>query len=115
MKTSNLIATLVILASLSANVYLAMKIRSTPKPPDIRTGTPDERVVIRTNGGLLEVTTIKSPEAFEVSKDHTLFGISVGTTVSRIRVPATYRYHVELAREWKILLRDRPSSSLPRR
>jgi hypothetical protein len=107
LQNSNLVGALVIVASLSANVYLAKKVSDNPRPPKSRDVTTDERVVIRTNGGLLEVTTIKSSEAFEVLKDHTVFGIPVGTTVSRIRVPATFRYQVELAREWKILLRDK--------
>lgn len=92
-----------LVASLSANAYLANKLKSDDPPPC----PADERVVIRTSGGLLEVTTIKSSEAFGVSKHHTVLGIPVGATVSRIRVPATFRYHVELAREWKILLRDK--------
>jgi hypothetical protein len=30
-------------------------------------------------------------------------GIAVGETVPRIRVPAVYRYHIELAPEWRVL------------
>jgi hypothetical protein len=32
-----------------------------------------------------------------------VLGIEIGETVPRIRVPAVYRYHVELAREWRVL------------
>ena len=30
-------------------------------------------------------------------------GIAVGETVPRIRVPAVYRYHIELAPEWRVV------------
>lgn len=93
------------IASLSANVYLGKRAYEKDGRPECATFRTDEQVVYRTSGGLLEVTTIRSPELFEVSQDHTVLGIPVGKTVSRIRVPAVFRYHIELAPEWKILLR----------
>ena len=91
-------------ASLAANVYLLW---GNAGKTELRTMTTDEPVVMRTNGGLLEVTIIRSPERFEASQDHTILGIDVGRTVSLIRDPAVFRYHIELAPEWKILLTDK--------
>jgi hypothetical protein len=61
------------------------------------TGGP---VVMRTQGGLLEVSTITSQERFETTKNHTILGVPFGTTISMIQVPAVFRYHIPLAREW---------------
>ncbi len=67
----------------------------------------DQVEVIRTKGGLLAVSTIKAPESFHATADHTILGVPVGQTTSQIRVQAVYAYHVELAPEWKVTLRDR--------
>jgi hypothetical protein len=95
------------LASVAANIYLAMKLWGGGSPVAMRTVTIDEPVVMRTKGGLLEVSSIRSPERFEASQNHTIVGVDVGKTISRIRVPVVYRYQIELAPEWKILLRDK--------
>jgi hypothetical protein len=67
----------------------------------------DVPIVMRTKGGLLEVSTISEPVRFDSTVDEKVFfdWFSLGKTVTTIRVPATYRYHVELAPEWRILLR----------
>lgn len=98
---------LMAVASLAVNLYLINKIWFAGDKPELRTMTTDEPIVMRTKGGLLEVSTIKSPERFEASQDHTILGIFVGKTITRIRVPAVFRYHIELAPEWRILLRDK--------
>ena len=67
----------------------------------------DQFEVIRTKGGLLAVSTIKAPELFQATADHTILGVPVGQTTSQIRVQAIYGYHVELAPEWKVTLRDK--------
>ena len=61
---------------------------------------------MRTNGGLLQVSTVRSPELFQTTQEHTIFAVHVGKTTSQIRVPATFHYHVELAPEWKITVGD---------
>jgi hypothetical protein len=33
---------------------------------------------------------------------YSVFGANVGRTVAHIRVPAVYRYHIELAPEWEV-------------
>ena len=92
--------------SLTANVFLVYKYFSHDAKPEIRTVTVDEAVVMRTKGGLLEVSTINATELFESAQDHTILGIPLAKTIARIRVPAVYRYHIELAPEWKIVHRD---------
>jgi hypothetical protein len=67
----------------------------------------DQFEVIRTKGGLLAVSTIKAPEFFQATADHQVLGVPVGQTTSQIRVSALYSYHVELAPEWKVTLRDK--------
>lgn len=62
---------------------------------------------MHTNGGLLEVSTINVSERFESSKAHSFLGAHLGNTATQIRVPVVYRYHIELAPEWKIRLRDK--------
>lgn len=95
------------LPSLLANAVLAGWLLWRAQPP----GTPaaplaaGESVVLRTPGGRLEVAQLRQVETFEVSRDHAVLGVPVGSTFSRIRVPAHYRSHVELAPEWRVTLR----------
>jgi hypothetical protein len=70
---------------------------------EVRSESPDEILVMRTPGGLLEVSRIEAVESVDTKFVHTLMGIAVGETVPRIRVPAVYRYHIELAPEWRVL------------
>lgn len=58
---------------------------------------------MRTAGGLLEVSTIRAREQFDKSFVYSVLGQEVGKTVAHIRVPATYRYHIELAPTWEVL------------
>jgi hypothetical protein len=69
---------------------------------EVRTGISDEVMVMRTRGGLLEVSRIHATESFDTRFVHTLLGIPFGETVPRIRVPVVYRYHIELAPEWQV-------------
>jgi hypothetical protein len=73
------------------------------KMGDVRSGSPEEILVMRTKGGLLEVSQIHATEVFDTKFAHTLLGIPLGETVPRIRVPVVYRYHIELAPEWSVL------------
>ncbi|MBI5862221.1 MAG: hypothetical protein HZB64_08600 [Rhodocyclales bacterium] len=63
--------------------------------------TINEPIVMRTKGGLLEVSTITATELFQTKTTHTALGLDVGKTITQIRVPATYRYHIELAPKWR--------------
>jgi hypothetical protein len=59
-------------------------------------------VVMRTAGGLLEIATVTVHERFRRTDTREFWGVPLGTTVSIIQVPVTYRYHIELAREWPV-------------
>jgi hypothetical protein len=59
-------------------------------------------IVMRTPGGLLDVSTVTAEERFETNTRHTILGVPVGKTVAIISVPAVYRYHISLAKEWSI-------------
>jgi len=69
----------------------------------VRSPVGDEIMVMRTPGGLLEVSRINATEEFDTRFVHLLLGVPVGETVPRIRVPAVYRYHIELAPQWRVL------------
>jgi hypothetical protein len=72
----------------------------------VQSALSEEILVMRTRGGWLEVSTVKSTELFDSAVDHDIFGLSLGQTVTRIRVPAHFTYRIRLAREWKVLRRD---------
>lgn len=75
-------------------------------PTLVRSEPSEEVIVLRTSGGLLEVSRIEVTEVMDARFQHTLLGVKIGETVPRIRVPAVYRYHVKLDREWKVLRKD---------
>jgi hypothetical protein len=63
-----------------------------------------EMKVKGTDGNILEVATATSTEKFSRKTSLAVFGkkLPLGTTVSEITVPATYRYHIDLAGNWFI-------------
>jgi hypothetical protein len=55
--------------------------------------------------GILETATSSIPETFTQTDSAWLFNIiPLGTTVSEIRVPAIYRYHIQLFDPWKLVV-----------
>jgi hypothetical protein len=89
--------------SLALNVILVYRTWfSTPSTQtSSSTGTA---LVMRTPGGLLEVSSIAAEERFDSTTNHTVLGVPMGRTVAQVRVPAVYRYHIPLAKEWSIHL-----------
>jgi hypothetical protein len=55
-----------------------------------------------TEGNILEVATATSTEKFSRKTNLAMFGktLPLGTTVSELTVPATYRYHIDLNGDW---------------
>ncbi len=97
----------VIAVSIAVNLVLGFLLfrPSAPPPPALQ---PDQAMVVaRTPGGLLEVSVIRSEERFDSTSKHTILGVPVGTTVAQIRVPAVYRYHVALAKDWTLRTTDK--------
>lgn len=91
------------IVGVAANAALfAWQLRSPPNTTTTISGS--SALVMRTPGGLLEVSIITSEERFDSTTTHTVLGVPVGKTVAQVRVPATYRYHIPLAKEWSIRL-----------
>ena len=65
--------------------------------------------VSSTNGDVLELTTSRSDEIFSRSDSKKIAWdtIYLGTTVSEIRVPATFRYHIRLSDPWRLAAKDK--------
>src|SRR5260221_8128508 len=103
LKLINSTAGLALLASLAANGYFVWIGRTVPVCTSPITDKPQ---VVYIKGGLLEISKITSPETFSASNDETILGIPIGKTITRIRVPAVYRYHVQLDPQWKVILKD---------
>jgi hypothetical protein len=55
-----------------------------------------------TEGNILEVATAEAVETFERKTNLVLFDtvMPLGTTISEISVPATYRFHIDLSGDW---------------
>lgn len=58
--------------------------------------------------GNLEVAVMENTKTFKREDKRTIFWekISLGTTVTEIKVPATYRYHIRLKDKWRLEVRD---------
>lgn len=90
-----------IVLSLALNVFFSYQ--NWIAPTSIQTSsTTEAAMVMRTPGGLLEVSTITAEERFDSSTNHTVLGVPLGRTVAQVRVPTVYRYHIPLAKEWSI-------------
>jgi hypothetical protein len=63
--------------------------------------------VTSSQGDVLELATSRSDETFrrEDAKSILWNMVSLGTTVSEIRVPVTFRYHVRLSDSWRLAAR----------
>lgn len=68
-------------------------------------GLPD---ATSTQGNILELAISENQEFFRRADSKlTLWGyLDLGTTVSEIRVPVTFRYHLRLNETWKLSVRD---------
>ena len=60
------------------------------------------------SGVQLELAAFEATETFSRSDDRSVFFglVPLGTTVSEIRVPVTYRYHVRLDEPWHLSVRE---------
>ncbi len=64
--------------------------------------------IISTQGDILEVATMQTDETITKYDMKTLFqdAVYLGTTVSEIRTPVFYRYHIRLSDPWDIRFQD---------
>lgn len=93
--------------SLVANAFFAYRLWGPESASGPTAEATDVPIVMRTKGGLLEVSTIQEKVRLDSANDERVLfdSVSIGQTVSTIRAPVVYRYHVELAPEWRILKR----------
>lgn len=88
-----------LVVGVAANAALfAWQLRAPPRTTT--TASTTNAIVMRTPGGLLEVSTITTEERFDSTTTHTVLGAPVGKTVAQVRVPAVFRYHIPLAKDW---------------
>ena len=85
----------------------------------------DELIILKTPGGMLEVTTLVRNEEFRWSTTHACPIVNCeklfGATISDVRVPVHYTYRIPLSAEWKLkvekdhfdLVVPRPEPKLP--
>jgi hypothetical protein len=100
----------VLISSLATNAFLYVQWSGGERTLRQWSASIDQVEVVRTKGGLLQVSTVRSPEHFSATKPHNILGFDLGATTTNIRVPATYHYHIDLAPEWKV--RVRPDRSI---
>ncbi|HSC01226.1 MAG TPA: hypothetical protein VLE45_15010 [Burkholderiaceae bacterium] len=105
--TMRIVFALLVTASVLGNAYFLLRDGGEQRRVVTHSPAVDQFEVIRTKGGTLAVSTIRAPEFFQATADHTVLGVPVGQTTSQIRVQAVYPYHVELAPEWKVTVRDK--------
>lgn len=79
--------------------------------PEVITETFMEFTALRAEGNegnILEVATAESTESFTRKTNVVWFDreVPIGTTVSEISVPATYRYHIDLSEDWTLSAYD---------
>ena len=88
-------------ALLAVGIAAYVVIPQGPSPP----ASPGLAIprVFRTPGGLLEVASVRTTEAFRRTSPMRFAGINLGTNVSEIRVPATFRYQAELGGDWRAI------------
>lgn len=65
--------------------------------------------IASTGSGHLELATLEVTETFSRSDERRAFWdvVYLGTTVSEIKVPVTYRYHLRLADPWRLEVAER--------
>lgn len=99
---------LTVLAGLALVAIAAAMYRFGLKEHALPVLAKDEIVILRTPGGMLEVTTLIRNEEFRWSTKHTCPIINCeklfGATVSEVRVPVHYTYRIPLNTEWKLKL-----------
>lgn len=93
------IVTALITVSLALNTFFAYKVLRGDSTTHTSHST-GEMVVMRTPGGLLEVSTISTDERFDSTSNHSVLSVPLGRTVAQVKVPAVYRYHIPLAKDW---------------
>ena len=97
---------LLLLGLVAGAYWSASRLSGTTEQVHTQVMTPEVPVVLRTPGGTLEVATIRATERFSRRDTKSFWGIDLGETVSEVAVQATYRFHMPLAQQWPVQLKD---------
>jgi len=97
---------LVIMTSFGLNIYLYRSSFDANSTFQRQSPTIDQMIVMRTSGGLLQVSTISSPEQFGSTNPHNILGFDLGPTTTQIRIPAIINYQIRLSSEWRVEARE---------
>ena len=94
-----------VLVAVASAIVAVLAYRALTAKPDVVLSSPltDEMMVMRTQGGMLEVSRITAREVFDAKFAHQFLFVDLDPTVTRIRVPAVYTYRIPLAKEWKVM------------
>jgi hypothetical protein len=88
-----------------ATVLTSVLIWSGEKLPAASHGaSADVPLVMRTDGGHLVVAVVKNKDVFTLEDTKDFLGLDLGKTISHIQVEAVYRYYIEMAKEWPIMI-----------
>ena len=98
--------TLLLLGLVMGAYWSATRLSGTTEQVHTQVVTPEVPVVLRTPGGTLEVATIRATERFSRRDTKSFWGIDLGETASEVAVQATYRFHMPLAQQWPVQLKD---------
>lgn len=87
-----------------AALVLIMALWPTKKPEGKLTSVNlDVPVVMHTSGGRLEVATVTAKEGFKFeAPSRSFLGVDLGRTVSQLQVDVTYRFHINMAKQWPV-------------
>ena len=82
-------------------IGIAEKFKTGTITHTFREGIPE---ITTTHGDVLEVATSRNDETFTRSDSKKILwnALYLGTTVSEIRVPSTFRYHIRLSDAWRL-------------
>jgi hypothetical protein len=94
-----------LVVALGAALLAVWAYRSLTARQDIVLSSPltDEMMVMRTKGGMLEVSRITAREVFDGAYANEFLFMNFEPTVARIRVPVVYTYRIPLARDWSVM------------
>jgi hypothetical protein len=88
-----------------AAVDIAEKFKTGTITTTFKTESPIFELI---KAGRLEVAVKREQETFKRENEQTYFWdlFNPGKTISEIRVPATFRYHLDMDKDWKIEVKD---------
>jgi hypothetical protein len=95
------VAVVAIASALTA--YTVRRMTAAPLAVNVTREFRESLPSVGPSNGILETATCSVPETFTQTDSATLFNVlPLGTNVAEIRVPAVYRYHVQIFDPWSL-------------